>query len=287
MKALQDGLDAEGPQLAVGQSRRKLLQARPETSMLLDVMGFSWIPPAGTAPVGGPLWQALLLTLAFAGLARWLRAVSFSGALAGAAICFVLFATGGPAAFWALVTVFVLTWIATRAGYSLKQERGTAERRGGRTASQVLANLGVAGGASLLFAGSHGNELFLAAAAAALAEAAADTVSSECGQTMSDQAWLITTGERVPAGTDGGISVAGSVAGVLAAMLVAWICHLVGLLPVGAVGIVAVSAVVGMVADSFLGAWLERRGWLNNNAVNGLSTLVAAMVAGILLKIRV
>jgi uncharacterized membrane protein len=34
-----------------------------------------------------------------------------------------------------------------------------------------------------------------------------------------------------------------------------------------------------MVVDSFLGAWLERRGLLNNDAVNFLSTLVAAVAS--------
>jgi uncharacterized membrane protein len=34
-----------------------------------------------------------------------------------------------------------------------------------------------------------------------------------------------------------------------------------------------------MIADSFLGATLERRGLLHNNAVNFSSTAIAAMIA--------
>jgi uncharacterized membrane protein len=34
-----------------------------------------------------------------------------------------------------------------------------------------------------------------------------------------------------------------------------------------------------MIADSFIGAWLERRHWLNNDAVNLVGTLIAAVIA--------
>ena len=92
-----------------------------------------------------PFWTAAAVTLAFAVLARLLRGVTGSGAIAGGVVCFALYAFAGPAAFAALVSVFVLTWSATRLGYSSKSRLGVAERREGRKASQVLANLAVAG----------------------------------------------------------------------------------------------------------------------------------------------
>jgi len=43
---------------------------------------------------------------------------------------------------------------------------------------------------------------------------------------------------------------------------------------------IAVAAgVFGMVVDSFLGALLERRGWIGNDSVNFISTVVAAVGA--------
>src|ERR1700687_5663903 len=116
-------------------------------------------------PSGRELWMALAVTLAFAGLARWVRGVTFSGAVAGAVICFVLYAGAGPGAFAALVSVFVLAWVPVYAAFNR-------------------------------------NGIFLLAMAAALSEAAADTVSSELGQVRSQEARLITTWEQVPAGTD-------------------------------------------------------------------------------------
>jgi uncharacterized protein (TIGR00297 family) len=112
-----------------------------------------------------------------------------------------------------------------------------------------------------------------------LSEAAADTVSSELGQVRSQEARLITTWKQVPAGTDGGVSPAGTLAGIVAATLVSLVCVFTGLLPWRWFGIAVSAATAGMLADSYLGASLERRRWLNNNTVNFLSTLVAAGVA--------
>ncbi len=221
---------------------------------------------------------ALLVTLVFTAVARWLRGVSLSGSIAGAVICFVLYSAAGFGAFLALVSVFVLTWVATRFGYQRKQKLGTAENRRGRTGAQVLANLVTAAGFAVLSA-VGAKRLFLAAAVAALAEAAADTVSSEFGQALGDTARLITTGEVVPAGTNGGVSLIGTFSGIFAAAMVCGVSFLAGLVsPKGAV-FCAVAGAMGMVADSYLGVLLERPNLLDNNWVNFLSTLLAAGVA--------
>jgi uncharacterized protein (TIGR00297 family) len=222
---------------------------------------------------------AVLLTLAFTLLARRLRGVTNSGALVGAVVCLVLYLCAGPGAFAALITVFSLTWIATRLGYQRKQRLGIAERRDGRKASQVLANLGVATACAALSVFSHSRGFFLLAMAAALSEAAADTVSSELGQAFSEKARLITTWILVPPGSDGAVSLAGTVAGILAAGIVSSVCVLAGLIPWSWLAISVGAGVLGMIADSFLGAWLERNHVVNNDSVNFLSTLVAALAA--------
>src|SRR5262249_39713159 len=146
----------------------------------LNMNGFATI--SAVALPGVPsLAMALAVTLAFAGLGHLVRGVTFSGAVAGGIICFVLYVRAGKGAFFSLVSVFILTWVATRAGYRRKQISGTAENRGGRTAGQVLANLAVAACCAAAFAVTT-SAAFLNAIAGALSEAAADTVSSEFGQ---------------------------------------------------------------------------------------------------------
>lgn len=225
------------------------------------------------------LITAAAVTIVFTLLARAIRGVTTSGAIAGALVCFLLYSIAGPGAFAALVTVFVLAWLTTRLGYKKKQKLGTAEKREGRTASQVLANLGTAAICVVLFALSAKNFAYLLAACAALAEAAADTVSSEFGQAFHQQARLITTGELVPAGTDGGITLAGTLAGTAAAAIVAAVCVATSIIPRHWFGLSILAAVAGMLFDSLLGALLERRRLLNNDAVNFLSTVFAAALA--------
>jgi len=246
--------------------------------MQLNPLHLTQIPKGWWADTPLRFGVVLGVTVAFAALGHAIRGVTRSGATAGAIVCFALFASAGPGAFAALLSLFVITWVATRLGRARKQRLGTAERGEGRRASQVLANLGMAALCAALFA-ARGDASFLLAMAAALSEAAADTVSSECGQASSDTARLITTFARVPAGTDGGVTLVGTLAGVGAAALVSLVCVLMGLLPAGWLWIPAASGLLGMLADSYLGAWFEQPGWLGNDAVNFIGTVVAAAIA--------
>ena len=226
-----------------------------------------------------------------------LRSATAGAALAGAAItASLMFATVSfPYVPWktALVPVFVLlgmTSLATRLGRKRKEGLGTAESKRGRRASQVAANLGVAALASNLLVQSwlieHGRvhnriapTVIFVLGLAALAEAAADTISSELGQVLSGHPRLITTFRQAQPGTDGAISVGGTLAGIAAAGIVAaagaWSTS-------GDWTMLATSwggGVFGLLFDSLLGATAERRGWINNDAVNFLSTASAVVFA--------
>src|SRR5882672_9831481 len=146
--------------------------------MLKLVMAYGW----ATSPER--LAIAAAVTVCFALLARVVRGVDRSGMVAGDAACFLLFAGAGPSAFATLVALFLLTWISTRFGYRRKQELGVAERGDGRNAWQVLANLAVPAMTATAF-GMAGNQMWLVATVATLAEAATDTVASEVGQSHS------------------------------------------------------------------------------------------------------
>jgi uncharacterized protein (TIGR00297 family) len=190
-----------------------------------------------------------------------------------------------------VLAVSLLAWSATRLGRAQKERLGTAEQRHGRSASQVAANLGVAALVSSEVVQSWLTDsrwftqvtpapmLLFAVALAALAEAAADTVSSEIGQVIGGRPRMITTFRQVEPGTDGAISMAGSLAGAGAAVIVAALGTLA--LQGGPVmfWVSCAAALFGLFFDSLLGATLERRGWLNNDAVNFLSTASAAAFA--------
>jgi len=126
--------------------------------------------------------------------------------------------------------------------------------------------------------------IFVIPTLAALAEATADTVSSEIGQAFGGQPILITTLRRVPPGTDGAISLYGTLAGILTAAIIA----ATGAPALGmsfAECLTAFAAgVAGLFFDTLLGATIERRGWIGNDLVNFTSTAFAAAIA--LLAIR-
>ena len=229
---------------------------------------------AASPVLRGRFLLAAALALIFAGLGSFLRGVSRSGAAAGGLIALVILCAGGLPMFAVLVLVFILTWQATRLGRERKEQLGIAERPKGRTGAQVLANIWLAAMAIALSMILSWQSALLIAAWAALAEAASDTVSSEIGKGFGKRAWLITTWREVPVGTDGGVSLVGMMAGLLAAVVIAF----ASLTMVNLTGayIIALCGFAGMICDSFLGAVFERRGWMTNNAVNFLSTCVAA-----------
>lgn len=198
-----------------------------------------------------------------------------------------------------MVTLFVLTFSATRLGKQEKELRGLAEDSTGRHASQVVANLGAAGLVVIaaylrmfdIFSASgdpHGLSAYAGPAMvlAVFAEATADTVASEIGQAFGGRPILLTSLRTVEPGTDGAVSMLGTVAGILAAAIVVlsgvWSMHL-GLRQSLAA---TTGGVAGLFFDSLLGATVERRGWLGNDLVNFSSTLFAASVALAILALR-
>ncbi len=295
----------ENPGLA-WQSKAVLLLVVPWTVISVVIESLWW---ARQAPV--VVEQALGISALF-GLLVWrMRAATVGGALTGAAItASLMLSTVRYPYEWTwlhgglmpLLAVFVLTYAATKIGRAKKERLGTAESKRGRNAAQVAANLGMASlAASFPYGVFKPEPILLSSLAAttafasltALAEAAADTISSEIGQVFGGEPRMITTLKPVAKGSDGGITLLGTLAGMLASLLVmlAGFAAMKGSHFLGfwvSIGLGAMGGSLGLLFDSVLGATVERRGWLNNDAVNFLSTLSAivfvfGLVAGLLL----
>ena len=281
----------------IWQSKLVLMLVLPFAAASIVLEAHWWaenLPPVAIWALG----LSLLL-----GLVAWKAqaatpAAAFSGAVLTASLMFSTATV--PYQPWRtalvpLLAVLLLTTLATRLGHAKKQRLGIAEGRHGRSASQVAANLGVAALASSEFAQSwlidsgwvraavQEPALLFTVGLSALTEAAADTISSEVGQVIGGQPRMITTLRTTDPGTDGAISLLGSFAGIAAAALVA----AAGTLALaGSSRMFAISwacGVFGLFFDSLLGATLERRGWINNDAVNFLSTASASACALLLL----
>ncbi len=241
---------------------------------------------------GGPgaafsVWIAFGIAAAFGAVVYLVRAATFGGAAAGAIVAasLSLWTPGWHTALWPLAALLVLTLLATKAGRRAKEQLGLAEDKHGRTAAQVMANIGMAAlcgvpfSMALVYQDLPVPHLWLVAMTASLAEATADTLSSEIGQVIGGEPRLLTTLRRVPPGTDGAITLAGTLSGCAGAAVVVAVAARALPLTLRESGIALGAAVLGLFVDSLLGEWIERSGWLNNDAVNTLSTLAAALAA--------
>jgi Predicted membrane protein len=92
---------------------------------------------------------------------------------------------------------------------------------------------------------------------------------------------LITNLHRVPAGTEGAISLEGTLASVVGSALMSVLVLALGLIasPTDA-ALVASVGVVATLLESVLGALVQGRvAWLSNEMVNGIQTALAALLA--------
>jgi uncharacterized protein (TIGR00297 family) len=228
----------------------------------------------------GHLLASLAVTALFAALAYTLGMVSRGGALGGLVVGAAIYYCLGPPGFAVLALFVVGGSLLTRLGYGRKRRAGTAEAGGGRRgARNALANAGVATLCALL-AALTSLEAFAAAFVASLGAAFADTAESEVGQLYGRAPRLITSMRRVPPGTDGAVSLPGTLAGLAAATLTAALGYALGLVEGEAsLAFVALAGFLGTIVDSVVGALAPRVG---NELTNVLCTLVAAALALVL-----
>ena len=230
--------------------------------------------------LGHRIVLALSINLVLAGLALALKMVNRSGAVSGFLLGIAVYLGWGYKSFLLMFAFFAIGSVATRLGYARKAARGVAEKRGGaRSWREALANSLAGAFFSLLVITTHHEGAFLLALIAAFAEATGDTVSGEIGQWISGRAHLITTFQPVPAGENGGVSLAGSIAGGLASALIVALAFAMGLCGKGGAIIALAAAVAGYLLDSVLGATIERQGRVTNGVVNFAGTSFAGALA--------
>lgn len=210
----------------------------------------------------------------------WFKKLTLWAALAGGMCALLVYAGAGFTGVFMMTAFFVAGTAATSWRLKDKQKLDTADRdHTGRKASQVLANVGVAavaGALAILFPPYA--ELWALAIAACFSSAIADTMASELGTVYGKRFYNIMTWKRDQRGLDGVVSLEGTVIGMIGSLFIALI-YAAGFGWSWLVAVLVVAGTAGNLADSILGATFERKGWLKNDAVNFLNTLVAAATA--------
>jgi uncharacterized membrane protein len=205
---------------------------------------------------------------------------------------------------WTVCVLYLfLGQLVTKIGFDTKQTLGIAEGRGGRRGpenvwgSALTGTLCAAAAAQALLlqssssSGSGGStflglssSVWILGYVASLATKLADTFASEIGKAYGKTTFLITTLQSVPRGTEGAISLEGTLASIVGGLLLSSYAYLVvGLIPsVHCVGVATFSAFLATMVESWIGATLQgKKGlrWMTNEVVNFFNTLIGAIIA--------
>ncbi|XP_020581499.1 protein VTE6, chloroplastic [Phalaenopsis equestris] len=189
--------------------------------------------------------------------------------------------------FFLVAIYFVAGTAVTKLKIAQKQALGVAEKRMGRRGPGSVFGSSAAGCACALLSiysvgGSAFSELWRLAFVASFCTKLSDTVSSEIGKAYGKTAYLVTTFKVVPRGTEGAVSVEGTIAGLLASVILSTVSYFLGEVNTPQAAICVLASQVANFGESFIGATLQERDgfqWLNNDAVNVLNISIGSILA--------
>jgi uncharacterized protein (TIGR00297 family) len=200
----------------------------------------------------------------------------------------IIWGTLGWRGYGVVLFYFLVGSAVTRIGMAEKQAEGIAEKRDGARGPEnvwgsafagTICAIGVAATELNLLA-PEWKSLLLLGYVASLATKLSDTTASEIGKAYGKRTFLITTLQPVARGTEGAISLEGTLAGIVGGLLIAGVAYSLALIGVSGVLICAIAAFVATNAESVIGATLQSKfDWLTNELVNVINTIIGAGVA--------
>jgi uncharacterized protein (TIGR00297 family) len=270
------------------------------------------------------VWR-LAFGLAFSALIAWAgyrgRSLSRSGIVGAVIVGTLTFGLGGWA--WGLLLIAFFITSSLLSHYRKDDKRGLAEKfakTSQRDLGQALANGGWGAVLAIAYFCRPAPILFVAFAGA-MAAVNADTWATELGVLSPSRPRLLTTGQKVPVGTSGGVTAMGTIAALGGSLLIGLLALVLGqlealwgsgLLNGGYLWLVPIGILAGLAGstfDSLLGAtaqgiyycpqcqketesmvhrcgqptqYLRGWRWLNNDLVNFASSIVGSLMAGLL-----
>jgi uncharacterized protein (TIGR00297 family) len=105
------------------------------------------------------------------------------------------------------------------------------------------------------------------------------------GKAYGRRTFLITTLRPVPPGTEGAVSLEGTLGGMLGGLAVAAVGAAFSLYSWPVALVVALAGLLGSLLESVLGTVAERNGWMGNDALNALNTAMGAGLAALMVRL--
>lgn len=188
---------------------------------------------------------------------------------------------------WSGYTVVLFYFLAgsavTKVGMAEKEAAGIAEKRSGArgpenvwgsAASSTLCAL-----ATLLVPVEY-RPLLCLGYVSGFSTKLSDTTASEIGKAYGQRTFLITTLRPVPQGTEGAVSLEGTLAGMAGSVVIAVLAWTVGLISGVGIGWCVIAAFIATNLESVIGATVQSKfTWLTNEVVNGINTLIGVVSA--------
>ncbi len=181
---------------------------------------------------------------------------------------------------------FLVGSAVTRIGMVQKEAEGIAEKRSGARGPENVWGSALTGAicaVATLFVGAPYKELLLLGYVASFSTKLSDTTASEVGKAYGKRTFLITTLQPVARGTEGAVSLEGTLAGIAASAAISLVGWGVGAIDLLGVVWCAIAAFVATNIESLIGATLQSKwDWMTNEVVNIINTLIGAIAAVLL-----
>jgi uncharacterized protein (TIGR00297 family) len=185
---------------------------------------------------------------------------------------------------YAIVMFYFLVGSAvTKIGFTEKEAAGIAEGRSGLRGPENVwgsALIATICAIATLFFDQNITQLLIIGYLASFATKLSDTTASEIGKAYGKSTFLITNLKPVPRGTEGAISLEGTLAGIIASLVISLLAWGLGMINFTGIIICLISAFIATNLESVIGATLQTKfNWLTNEIVNIINTLIGAIVA--------
>ncbi|MCL7027555.1 hypothetical protein MKW94_000055 [Papaver nudicaule] len=237
-----------------------------------------------------PTWESSLLNnllIFIIGSPILVTGLSTSGIAAAFLLGTLTWRAFGSSGFLLVATYFLIGTAATKVKMAQKEAQGVAEKRKGRRGPSSVIGSSAAGCVCAFLSiygvgGAALSGLWQLAFVASFCTKLSDTVSSEVGKAYGKTTYLVTSFKVVPRGTEGAVSVEGTVAGLLASMLLAFAGYYMGEVSVPQAVICVIASQIANLGESLIGAALQDKEgfkWLNNDVVNVINISLGSIFA--------
>lgn len=195
----------------------------------------------------------------------------------------LVWATLGWTGYLVIMFYFLAGSAVTKVGSAQKEAAGIAEKRSGaRGPENVWGSALIAAlcALAILVVPPDWVGLLILGYVSSLSTKLSDTTASEIGKAYGKRTFLITTLQPVPKGTEGAVSLEGTIAGVIASVAIALVAWAVGLISGLGILYCIIAAFIATTIESLVGATLQDKfDWLTNELVNVINTFWGAVIA--------